>query len=135
MDILRELIEDMQKEITTLKTMQQQQPIRVSFNGKQNINSNNECPIYNTVGISKVVRQSAGQYIIHFEKAMSNNHYTVLLTANMWNTGGLIIGLEGNNRKGDTYYTQKEECFTIGTRCPRSNSRRDCDLVHVVVYP
>ena len=122
----------MQQEIESLKKCG---PKRVSFNGKQFINQNNECTLYNNVGISKVIRQGQGKYVIHFEQAMENNNYVVVLTANMLNTGGVIIGLEGNNRDGDTYYSQKKECFTIGTRCPRRNANSDCDLVHVVVYP
>eukprot|EP01083_Nonionella_stella_P289426 984863_1 len=112
--------------------VQQMQPKRVSFNGIAN--NNQQCTIYDSFGISKVIRESTGIYVIYFDKPLKTNNYTVSLTANMWNTGGVIVGLEGNNRKGDTYYRQTEESFRIGTRCPRQNANRDCDLVNAVIY-
>eukprot|EP01084_Bolivina_argentea_P217728 369605_1 len=133
MDILQDIVTDMEQEIDMLKKQLMKQPLRVSFNGKSNV-INKECEIFNSYGISKVIRESQGKYVVYFDKKLDNNKYIVNLTANMWYTGGVIIGLEGNNRKGDQGYTQTEERFIIGTRCPRANASRDCDLIHVVVY-
>lgn len=116
--------------------LQKSQPLRVSFDGRASAASGNgECKILKKNGICKVIRERAGYYVIHFDQAMADRNYTVTVTGNMLGTGGVILGLEGNNRKGDKWCGQTEKTVRIGSRCPRANANRDCDLVHVVIYP
>mmetsp|Transcript_67178 Transcript_67178/g.60304 ORF Transcript_67178/g.60304 Transcript_67178/m.60304 type:complete len:272 (+) Transcript_67178:44-859(+) len=131
-DILREVVEDMQQEIDSLKKMQ---PKRVSFNGRDGVKQNKECQIYNSFGISKVIRESTGVYVVYFEEPMANNNYIITCSANLWYTNGVFAGLEGNNKENDRAYKQKKECCRIGTRCPRANANRDSDLINVIIYP
>ena len=122
----------MQQEIDSLKKMQ---PKRVSFNGRDGVNEKHECKIFNSFGVSKVIRETTGIYIIYFDKPMDNNNYIITCSTNMWHTGGVIAGLEGNNKENDVAYKQTKECCRIGTRCPRANANRNSDLINVIIYP
>ena len=128
-DILREVVEDMQQEIDSLKKMQ---PKRVSFNGRENINQNRECRL-TIIWSIKMFGRVLG-YIIYF-MSTANNKYIVTCSANLWYTNGVFAGLEGNNRNGDKAYKQTEQCCRIGTRCPRANANRDSDLINVIIFP
>ena len=92
------------------RLMDKFRPRLVSFDGRQaSTNGNNECLLFCSRGIKRVVREAAGIYRVEFDYPLKDNNYVVNVTQNMLNTEGKIVGFEGNNRNGENYYHQTNE--------------------------
>ena len=67
----------------------------VVFNGEQ-VDGSNNCELYSSANILKVVRAGTGQYTVHFQESMPDAYYCIIATGTGGGTSSGYVQLDSS---------------------------------------
>ena len=92
------------------------------------------CDMYNNFGVDEVVREDTGIYKIYWNQAFDDYNYVLLCDSNVWQTGGSVCIIGGNNDATSSYYGISTMFASVQTRVMNTNSQKNSDYIAVLAF-